>query len=289
MRTLITKYTTRCVLACLLLAVASIAQATPVTTGLALWLDATQGVATSGSTVTGWTDQSGNGHDGSYATGAPQLVPGAINGLPAISFNGNGDYFALAGGQVLSSDSFTIFAVAVDTGTSDEPREIYSNWDFGNSWPSQFLGTDFGDAGSRTLRFTDGLSAANALAAPGSPFVTYGVYTGGVNADIYLDGAIVGSNPQNSDPADVLNPNGQRDITTPSFIGRQGGFAGEYWQGYIAEVLVYDGALSPEDQAAVAAYLQTKWVPEPGSFILASVGIGGLLLYRRRGRVSRHA
>lgn len=269
-------------LGCSLLLVATVAHATPVTTGLKLWLDATQGVATSGSTVTAWTDLSGNGHDGSYATGAPQLVPGAINGLPAISFNGNGDYFALAGGQVLSTDSFTVFAVAVDTGVDDGPREIYSNWDFANSWPSQFLGTDFGDDGARTLRFTDGLSAVNALTAPDSPFVTYGVYVGGSNADIYLDGALVGSNAQNSNLADAFNPNGQRDITTPSFIGRQGSFGGEYWQGYIAEVLVYDGALSPEDQAAVADYLQTKWVPEPGSFVIATVGVAVLLLYRRR-------
>ncbi len=264
---------------------ASSASAVPVTTGLKLWLDATDGVTTSGATVTGWSDLSGNGHDGSYDSGAPQLVPGAINGLPAILFNGNGDHFALAGGQVLSGDSFTVFAVAVDTGPEEgDAREIYSNWDDANSWPSQFLGTAFGEGGTRTLRFTDGLSAVDVLSTPGSPFVSYGVYVGGVNADVYLDGVLVGSNPQNSDPADALNPNGQRDITTPSFIGRQGSFDGEYWQGYIAEVLVYDGALSSEDQALVAAYLQTKWVPEPGSFLLAAVGILGLLIYRRRSR-----
>jgi|GEM_PF-2568371 len=273
----------RAALCCVLFLSASMVSAVPVTTGLKLWLDATDGVTTSGSTVTGWADLSGNGHDGSYSTGAPQLVPGAINGLPAISFNGNGDHFALAGGQVLSSDSFTVFAVAVDTGPAEgDAREIYSNWDGANSWPSQFLGTAFGEGGTRTIRFTDGLTAVDVLNAPGSPFVSYGVYVGGVNADVYLDGLLVGSNAQNTDPADALNPNGQRDITTPSFIGRQGSFDGEYWQGYIAEVLVYDGALSPEDQAAVATYLQTKWVPEPGSFVLAAVGLLGLVTYHRR-------
>lgn len=278
-----TKLTPRLALGLALHLIATHACATPVTTGLKLWLDATQGVTTSGSTVTAWGDQSGNGHDGTYTSGAPQFIPVAIHGLPAIAFNGSGDYFELAGGQVLSTDSFTIFAVAVDAGSPDGgPREIYSNWDAANSWGSQFIGTDFGTGSNRTIRFTDGLSADDVLTSPGSPFITYGVYTSGVNADVYLDGALVGSNPQNSDPADVLNPNGQRIITTPSFIGRQGSFTGEYWQGYIAEVLVYDGALSPDDQAAVAAYLEAKWVPEPGSFILAAVGIAGLLVYRRR-------
>jgi hypothetical protein len=273
----------RIVFGCAVLSLPATVEAVPVTAGLKLWLDSTQGVSISGNTVTSWTDQSGYGHDGTYGSGAPQIVSGAINGLPAISFNGNGDYFSLAGGQVLSSDSFTIFAVGVDTGNSDgEAREIYSNWDFGNSWSSQFLGTSAGDDGSRTLRFTDGLLAANALSVPATPFISYGVYVGGVNADLYLNGNLIGSNPQNNDPADVLNPNGQRDITTPSFIGRQGNFEGEYWQGYIAEVLVYDGALSPEDQAAVAEYLQAKWVPEPSSFVLATVSALGMFLYRRR-------
>ncbi|MGD9644962.1 MAG: hypothetical protein AB7U73_04565 [Pirellulales bacterium] len=269
------------------------ADSLPFTTGLKLWLDATQGVATSGSTVTGWADQSGNGHDGSYTSGAPQLVPGAINALPAIGFNGAGDYFSLAGGAVLSSDSFTVFAVATDTSDSDSgPREIYSNWDAGNSWSSVFLGTSDGSDFARSARFTDGFSASEALNTPGSPFVVWGVYSGGVSAEMFVDNASLGSAAQNNSPADIGNPNGQRDVSTPSFIGQQGSFSGEYWQGLIGEVLVYEGALTADQQAEVYDYLYDKWfvVPEPSGCLLMTLALVGAFYARwRRRRVPRVA
>jgi PEP-CTERM motif len=258
----------------------------PFTTGLQLWLDSTQGVTTVGSTVTGWADQSGNGHDGSYTSGAPQLVSSAINGLPAISFNGAGDYFALANGQVLPSDQFTVFAVATDTGASiGGDREIYSNWDGLNSWSSEFLGTSDGSGTDRSGRLTDGLVVSGAVSNPSTPFIMSGVYTGGVNADLLVNGVLAGSNPQNNLPADVSNPNGQRDLTTPSFIGEQGSFPGEYWQGLIGEVLVYNGALTAEQQTEVYDYLQAKWVPEPSSLALLGIGaFASLVIARQRTR-----
>lgn len=262
----------------------------PFTTGLKLWLNATAGVTTSGSTVTGWADQSGNGHDGSHTTGSPQLIGGAINGLPAINFDGTIDYFALAGGAVLASDSFTIFAVATDTGPSAGYRNIYSNWDAGNSWSSVFLGTADGDSPARSGRVTDGLYATNAITDPTTPFISWGVYQGGVNAELFVDGASVGSEAQNNLPADISNPNGQRDVSTPSYIGRQGSFSGESWQGLIGEVLVYEGALTPQQQAEVYGYLNAKWVvvPEPSSLVLAIVsGLGVAVAVSHRRRAGR--
>jgi hypothetical protein len=253
----------------------------PFTTGLKLWLDATTGVTTSGSTVTGWADQSGNGHDGSHTSGSPQLIGGAINGLPAINFDGAADYFALAGGAVLASDSFTIFAVATDTGPSAGYRNIYSNWDAGNSWSSVFLGTADGDSPARSGRLTDGLYATNVIGDPTTPFISWGVYQGGVNAELFLDGASVGSEAQNNLPADDTNPNGQRE---------QGSFSGEFWQGLIGEVLVYEGALTPDEHAEVYGYLYAKWVvvPEPSSLVLAIASGLGLVVAagcrRRAGR-----
>jgi hypothetical protein len=265
----------------------------PFTTGLKLWLDATTGVTTSGSTVTGWADQSGNAHDGSHTTGSPQLIGGAINGLPAINFDGAADYFALAGGAVLSSDSFTIFAIATDTGPSAGYRNIYSNWDAGNSWSSVFLGTADGTSPARSGRITDGLYAADAIGDPTTPFISWGVYQGGVNAEMFIDGSSVGSEAQNNLPADISNPNGQRDVSTPSFIGQQGSFPGEYWQGLIGEILVYEGALTVEQQAEVYGYLQAKWVvvPEPSALLLALLSAAGIAVAaghrRRAGRCLR--
>ena len=278
-----------CTITSLSLACSTQAATLPFTTGLKLWLDATTGVTTSGSTVTAWVDQSGNSHDGSYATGAPQLVGGAINGLPAINFNGAGDHFDLAGGAVLSSDSFTIFAVTTDTGPSAGYRNIYSNWDAGNSWSSVFLGTADGTSPARSGRVTDGLYATDAIGDPSAPFISWGVYQGGVNAEMFIDGNLVGSEGQNNLPADAGNPNGQRDVSTPSFIGQQGSFAGEYWQGLIGEVLVYEGALTADEQAEVYGYLYAKWVvvPEPSGLVLGFAALAGLVVAAAKGRRGR--
>ena len=255
------------------------------TTDLALWLASDLGVTTSGSTVVGWVDQSGNGHDGSYTYGAPEVGP-LINGLPTISFSGNSDHFDLAGGQVLTSDNFTIFTVAVDTGpATGDSREIYSNWDGGNSWSSTFIGTTLGTDPTRSARLTDGLLSVDQVLAPTTPFILWGAYQGAANAELFYNGNSIGSNPQNNLPADGLNPNGQRDLTTPSFIGQQGTFAGEFWQGQIAEVLVYNALLTPDQQAEVFSYLQQKWtpVPEPTSVVLLALGAASLLALKRRG------
>src|SRR5262245_14357196 len=60
------------------------AHAIPVTSGLVLHLSADAGVTTSGSDVTAWADQSGQGHSSSSVESAPQLIPGALNGKPVV-------------------------------------------------------------------------------------------------------------------------------------------------------------------------------------------------------------
>ena len=59
---------------------------------------------------------------------------------------------------------------------------------------------------------------------------------------------------------------------------------GRHLDGWIAEVLVYKGALSQDDMNSVVQYLDVKYlIPEPWSFELVSVaGIGLMLVARRR-------
>ena len=72
--------------------------APPVVSGMSCWYDAAQGVTTSGSNVTTWNDVSGNGHHATTASGTPTLVPGDINGLPAVHLRGTNTYLNCAGG-----------------------------------------------------------------------------------------------------------------------------------------------------------------------------------------------
>jgi hypothetical protein len=74
--------------------------------GLSLWLKADAGVTLSGSNVTAWADQSGNGNNAT-ASGTPTLVANSLNGKSGISLDGEG-----------SNDGFLtspIFSLAYNT------------------------------------------------------------------------------------------------------------------------------------------------------------------------------
>lgn len=69
-------------------------------TNLATWFRADKGVTRDADgNVTGWEDQSGNGHHLDTVRGTPDFIEGIINGRPAIYFDGlesladSGDYF----------------------------------------------------------------------------------------------------------------------------------------------------------------------------------------------------
>ena len=63
---------------------------------LRLWLRADQGVMGEASSVTSWQDQSGRNNNAIPMGNAPlTVVADAINGLPAVHFDGRGGYFGL--------------------------------------------------------------------------------------------------------------------------------------------------------------------------------------------------
>ena len=85
--------------------------------GLRLWLDAGNGLTTGADgVVSSWADQSHFGHDvGQAELGLqPTLVADAVNGKPALLFDGEDDVLAradVAGADLLSADEVSVFAV----------------------------------------------------------------------------------------------------------------------------------------------------------------------------------
>ena len=85
--------------------------------GLRLWLDAGNGLTTGAdSVVSGWADQSHFGHDVSQAELGlqPTLIAEALNGQPALLFDGEDDVLArvdVAGADLLSPHEVSVFAV----------------------------------------------------------------------------------------------------------------------------------------------------------------------------------
>lgn len=82
-----------------------------------LWLRGDNGVTTSGSAVTGWSDQSGNGHDVAQGTAAnqPTLTAGEINGVDVVTFDGSDDFLANDPASYLNGESGVTALVVVES------------------------------------------------------------------------------------------------------------------------------------------------------------------------------
>jgi hypothetical protein len=254
----------------------------PVLTNLAAWYEGNVGF--NGTT---WTDQSGNGHTATVNGSAPGTT--TINGLQALSFNGQDLSIS---GQVLTDPSnYTIMAVITDATTINSGntgfREVFSNWDSSNSTTSVFLGDT--NVNPDNVRFTDWVGGADdthgriqqgegTLTNPTSPFILSGI-SSSTDARIFQNGSLLFDNGA-AIPA--------RTLTTGYYIGDQGSFGGEFWNGNIAELLVYNGALNVDSFNIDVNYLTQKWltpssgVPEPATFMFLATGLAAIGLLKRR-------
>lgn len=215
-------------------------------TDLAAWYDAGQGVfdatsggsaVTDGNTVARWEDQSGSGYHLTQATAAaqPTLNNGTLNGLPALTF-ASGDVISTASSVVTGSISRVIFAVC--SGSSASPNRVAA---FGNETGDGFAYSVTGEIAVRVANgsrvFGTSLSATHVL-------LTVTETTGDVSgAEVRVNGS-----------AAAVSSTSARTLNTQS--GLQ---VGDSLGGDIAELLVYDAALSTTDRDAVESYLTTKY------------------------------
>jgi len=89
--------------------------------GLALWLKADAGVTLSGSNVTAWADQSGNGRTVGVVD-FPFLTANSINGKPTIDFNGSTQYVDALTPAFVGNNNFSViwvFKYVGDSATED--------------------------------------------------------------------------------------------------------------------------------------------------------------------------
>ncbi len=221
--------------------------ALPELPGLALRLRADSGVETDAQgRVVVWRNAAGaESARQDQAARRPMLVEKAAGGQPALRFDGQGKFLHVAA-QVLSSQQFSIFAIATDNGSSGH-REIFSNWNgaAGNSVNSVFLGL----TSEATVRFSDTFAPAGNIKNRRKPFMLTSV--SGASDAVVFQGARELSRKSAPLPT--------RTLETAYVIGQQGNINGEYWHGDISELIVYDRELSSEERGRVWAYLARRY------------------------------
>lgn len=237
--------------------------------GVTLHLRASDGVEIdSNQQVMRWKDLSGSSHDASQSDPDRRavLVADAVHGHPAVRFDGRRRFMEIAG-QVLTSQQFTIFAVVRDAGDKGH-RTLFSNWNgaAGNSVTSIFYGLTTDSA----VRLSDDFAGIGRVSSAREPFLLTGL-----NAS--SDAAVF----QNLNQLARKNsPLAARNLATAYVLGQQGNIDGEYWNGDLAELIVFDRQLTDAERIAVSQELSNRYglwkaesqaAPSPRQLALASL------------------
>ncbi len=226
------------------------APALPFTDGLVMRLSGDDGLVTSGTSVLSWTDETGNGNNVAPINGNPTVVHQPLNGHDVVSFDGVDDD--------LGTGVFSLPAGGAD-------RTIYVLANYESSGWGGFL---YGSTG-----------ANQAFGPAASPNDTLGVFGSGAANDFESDALAVSSGWVTQ--AVVLSNGELQQYANGSFLDQQTHTfntgtgtlrigASIDGTGFvdmdIAEILVFDRALSDTERGQLDSYFQTTYALSPQLF-----------------------
>lgn len=218
---------------------------------LKLWLKEDSITASDGDAIQTWSDSSGNSKDAVQTTAGARPIftnsIAAISGRSALYFDGSDDWYEVTN---LTLGSYcTVFLVT--QGYGGHPNTFFiEHGPNANSTDGFFF---FGDSGdSWRMRRTTSHSATGVADYAGSIWVTATFrYNGSgafrTNGVALSNGSVTGSDVGDSTTTNSLNI-GSRN---PSSFG--------FEKHNLAELIIYDDALSDTDRDNVEAYLRSKY------------------------------
>lgn len=201
--------------------------------GLALWLKADEGVILNGNFVSQWSDFSGNNRHATSSADVirPKLVSGVLNGMPAISFDGIEDFLEFP--EI--TDARTIFWVLRENPAANGiPYRPLLGWSGGFNF-LRGSGEQFWDPQYSSPAVHNGSTRMNLQPINGTQQV--------VPNDFSIVSLSTVANVQ------------------ASHITMEWNIYGRTWWGEIAELIIYNQALSVEEVENIELYLADKYSP----------------------------
>ncbi|HWA27858.1 MAG TPA: LamG-like jellyroll fold domain-containing protein [Lacunisphaera sp.] len=224
-----------------------------VASGLRAWFRADLGLVKDGSDgVTQWRDLSGQGMHVGAQSGGPVFVSGAIGGEPAVEFDGQVQLSSPAEVGLLSGGTAaTVIAVIKPSATQVDDATILG-------WGSN--GFQFRQRGDLLNTFGFGwyspsfspYGGGGVATVAGTPQLISVVLRTGTDVKGYLNGVLQTTESDSSE--------GIRNL--PSVL-QLGNLDGDGYHGQLAEILVYDRALTDTERADVEAALTARYLNSP--------------------------
>lgn len=242
-------------------------------TGLAAWWDASNAwsITEAGGAVSQWNDLSGNGHHLTHATGGEQPTTNSMtqNGLNVLDFDGN-DRLSRTTSVPLAADddNYTYFAVW-NSNPGGFHQAIYEQGQLNNGQRSSIL-----TQGTTVYGFTGHFNDRRVVPFTVDTYRVTGLRLASIddvatNNLIQTDNGLEFTSTINTE----VGANNLNISTARVIVGANAGGGGEFLNGQIAEVIVYDRTLTDSEHDMVVDYLNTKWdvfiVPPQGLDALA--------------------
>lgn len=212
--------------------------------GLQGWYKADGLALNDGDAVATWTDSSGLANDAAQATGANQPIykTSILNGQSVVRFDGTNDFMSVAG-ITNNTATRTIFFVAKATSVPTD-RVVWA------LSATSIMAAHASDA--QWLYYGNAVDAAVLIGGDATAnFATIACRINSVTSvDLYRDEGVL----TNLDPEDTFS--GAAALT----IGANSGGGSAWWPGDIAELIVFNAALSDANRQAMTDYLYAKWL-----------------------------
>lgn len=226
--------------------------------GLSGWWKADEGLysdtarttpSTAGGAIAAWSDLSGKGFHATQATAAkrPTLQTAIVNGKPVVRFDGVDDWLETASAQLVGADgTWTAFSVAKPQNTTGI-KLIASHDNGGSVRVAQFL--RYNAAALETVTFDT---------AGGNAAVTGGAVSGfdlleAKRTATTLEAFLNGTSVVQASPAGA-----PKSAAVALHIGAYRG-ASEFMNGDIAELLIYNRALTTTEQSDIRSYIAGRF------------------------------